>query len=115
MDITTTIVGTTARISPYGEIDFHTLSPLRMAVERLPVHVDGLLWDLEHLSFTDVAGLRLFFGPAPQGDPYRRVTVTGLHEQPLQLLLLAADLFPAAYDVFRLIPDTPAGLVARRL
>ncbi|MFJ3501661.1 MULTISPECIES: hypothetical protein [unclassified Streptomyces] len=114
MNVTTTITGTTARITPQGEIDLETLPPLRAAVDRLPLHVTDLLWDLEHLSFTDVAGLRLLFGPAPQGEPQRRTTVTGLQDQPLQLLLLAADLFPTAYDIPRLIPDTPAGLLARR-
>ncbi|MFB7829321.1 STAS domain-containing protein [Streptomyces hydrogenans] len=114
MNITTTITGTSARISPHGEIDFYTLPPLRTAVNQLPGHVLDLLWDLEHLSFTDVAGLRMLFCPAPQGDPQYRTAVTNLRDQPLQLLLIAADLFPAAYDLSRLIPDTPAGLTAHR-
>ncbi|MEU0258586.1 hypothetical protein [Streptomyces sp. NPDC006183] len=114
MNITTTITGTTARITPQGEIDHDTLPPLRATVDRLPPHVTGLMWDLERLSFTDVAGLRLLFGPAPQAGPRRRTTVTGLRDQPLQLLLLATDLFPTAYDITRLIPDTPAGLLTRR-
>ncbi|WP_411075735.1 hypothetical protein [Streptomyces sp. cmx-4-7] len=114
MNITTTIAGTTARVVPHGEIDLGTLPPLRTAADELPPHVTDLLWDLKHLSFTDVAGLRLLFGPAPQGSPRRRTRVSGLQEQPLRLLLLAADLFPAAYDLARLIPDTPADLLARR-
>ncbi|MFI9122303.1 hypothetical protein ACIGW0_23365 [Streptomyces bikiniensis] len=113
MNITITITGTTARITPRGEIDYDTLPPLRAAVDRLPLRVTDLLWDLENLSFTDVAGLHLLFGPAPQDGPQHRTTATGLQDQPLQLLLLAADLFPTAYDVTRLIPDTPAGLVTR--
>ncbi|MFB7031611.1 MULTISPECIES: STAS domain-containing protein [unclassified Streptomyces] len=114
MNITTTITGTSARITPHGEIDLDTLPPLRAAVDRLPPHVTGLVWDLEHLSFTDIAGLRLLFGPAPQGSVCRRTSVTSLREQPLQLLLIAADLFPTVYDVAQLIPDTPAALTARR-
>ncbi|MFE5901218.1 hypothetical protein ACFQ67_27905 [Streptomyces sp. NPDC056488] len=110
MNITTTITGTTARITPYGEIDLDTMPVLRVAVDRLPAYVTELLWDLEHLFFTDIAGLRLLFGP----DPRYRVTVTGLQDQPLQLLLLANDLFPTAYDPTRLIPDTPAALMTRR-
>ncbi|WP_030223347.1 STAS domain-containing protein [Streptomyces bikiniensis] len=108
MDITTTITGTTARITPHGELDLDTLPPLRAAVDRLPQQVTGLVWDLEHLSFTDIAGLRLIFGPAP----HYRTTVTGVQDQPLQLLFIAADLFPTAYDLTRLIPRTPAGLTA---
>ncbi|MFC8586277.1 hypothetical protein ACFUGD_17270 [Streptomyces sp. NPDC057217] len=110
MNITTTITDATARITPYGEIDLDTLPSLRAVVDRLPPYVTGLLWDLEHLSFTDVAGLRLLFAPVP----HRRTTVTGLRDQPLQLLMVAADLFPTAYDLMRLIPDTPADLVSRR-
>ncbi|WP_225804769.1 hypothetical protein [Streptomyces sp. NK15101] len=112
MNVTTTITGTTARITPHGEIDFGTLPLLHAAVDRLPSHVTDLLWDLEHTSFTDLTGLRLLFGPAPQSSPHRRTAATRLHDQPLHLLLLAADLFPAAYDISRLIPDTPAGLMA---
>ncbi|MFB7407267.1 MULTISPECIES: STAS domain-containing protein [unclassified Streptomyces] len=114
MNITTTITGTTACLSPHGEIDFHALPPLHSAVDRLPSHVTDLLWDLEHLTFTDVAGLHLLFGAAPYGHPRYQTTVTNLRDQPLQLLLIAADLFPAAYDVSRLIPHTPAGLAAPR-
>lgn len=110
MNVTTTITATTARVTPYGEIDLDTLPSLRAVVDRLPPSVTSLLWELEHLSFTDVAGLRLLFDPVP----HRRTTVTGLRDQPLQLLMVAADLFPAAYDLTLLIPDTPADLVNRR-
>ncbi|MFG2840806.1 hypothetical protein ACGFYE_38065 [Streptomyces zaomyceticus] len=113
MNVTTTITGTTARITPHGEIDFHALPPLHVAVEQLPSHVTDLLWDLEHLCFTDVAGLHLIFGcPTPHGRVSHRTTVTNLRDQPLRLLLTAADLFPGAYDVSRLIPRTPCGLTA---
>ncbi|GGR48008.1 hypothetical protein GCM10010497_59220 [Streptomyces cinereoruber] len=108
MNITTTITGTTARITPHGELDLGTLPSLRAVVDRLPPQVTDLLWDLEHLPFTDIAGLRLIFAPAP----HHRTTMTGLQDQPLQLLLIAADLFPAIYDLTRLIPHTPADLIA---
>ncbi|MGW6418993.1 STAS domain-containing protein [Streptomyces sp. NPDC055055] len=114
MNITTTITGTTARITPHGEIDFHSLPPLHRALDRLPSHVTDLLWDLEHLSFTDVAGLHLIFGPTPNGRPRQRKTAINLRDQPLQLLLTAADLFPAAYDFSHLIPHTPADLTVPR-
>ncbi|MFF8513289.1 hypothetical protein ACF064_35090 [Streptomyces sp. NPDC015492] len=114
MNITTTITGTTARLTPHGEIDFDTLPPLHSAVDRLPPHVTDLLWDLEHLTFTDIAGLHLLFGTAPHGHPRYRTTVANLRDQPLQLLLTATELFPAAYDVSRLIPSSPAGLAAPR-
>ncbi|MFG3042242.1 lipid asymmetry maintenance protein MlaB [Streptomyces sp. NPDC048330] len=114
MNITTMITGTTARITPHGEIDFDTLPPLHRVLDRLPLQVTELLWDLEHLSFTDVAGLHLIFGPMAHGRLSCRTTVTNLRDQPLQLLLTAADLFPAAYDVSCLIPHTPADLTAPR-
>ncbi|MEU7702632.1 hypothetical protein [Streptomyces sp. NPDC039028] len=114
MNITTTITGTTARLTPHGEIDFDTLPPLHSAVDRLPPPVTDLLWDLEHLTFTDIAGLHLLFGTAPHGHPRYRTTVANLRDQPLQLLLTATELFPAAYDVSRLIPSSPAGLTAPR-
>ncbi|MFF9477203.1 STAS domain-containing protein [Streptomyces roseolus] len=112
MNVTTTITGTSARLTPQGEIDFYTLSPLHTAVDRLPAGVVDLLWDLEHLSFTDVAGLRVLFSPTPHSGPHRRTAVANLRDQPLQLLLIAAGLFPTAYDLSRLIPDTPAGFTA---
>ena len=112
MNVITKITGPTARITPQGDIDFGTLPLLHAAVERLPSYVTVLLWDLEHTSFTDVAGLRLLFGPAPESSPHRRTAAMRLHDQPLHLLLLAADLFPEAYDISRLIPDTPADLMA---
>ncbi|KAA6211029.1 hypothetical protein [Streptomyces filamentosus] len=114
MNVITTITGTTARVTPYGEIDFDALPSLHAAVDRLPPLVTLLLWDLGYTPFTDVAGLRLVFGHAPESSPHRRTAVTRLHDQPLHLLLLAADLFPAAYDISRLVPDTPAGLMGPR-
>lgn len=114
MNVITTITGTTARLTPRGEVDFPTLPSLHTAVDRLPAHGIDLLWDLEHLSFTDTAGLRMFFGPAPQDSRPHKTVVTNLRDQPLRLLFIAAGLFPAAYDLTRLIPDTPAGLTDNR-
>ncbi|MGW0817984.1 STAS domain-containing protein [Streptomyces viridiviolaceus] len=108
MNITTTIDGTSARITLYGDIDFDTLPPVRAAAEALPAHVSDLLWDLNHMAFMDVAGLNFLFTPIPPGaGPERRTTVTGLRRQPLRLLLLAADVHPATFDFARLLPDTP--------
>ena len=107
MDITTTITGTTARITPRGDLDFDTLPPLRAAADALPAHVTDLLWDLDHTPFMDLAGLHLLFAPTPPHGPDRRTTVTGLRPQPLRLLLLAADTNAATFDLARLLPDTP--------
>jgi hypothetical protein len=52
----------------------------------------------------DVAGLHLLF-PTTSSGPKRRTTVTGLRAQPLSLLLLAADVNPAAFDFTRLMPN----------
>lgn len=109
MNITTAINGTTARITPRGDIDFDTLPPLRTAAHALPAHVSDVLWDLSHTPFMDLAGLHLLFTPTPV-VPHgrgRRTSVTGLRSQPLRLLLLAADTNPAVFDVARLLPDVP--------
>jgi anti-anti-sigma regulatory factor len=107
MDITITIDGASARITPRGDIDFDTLAPLRAAVDSLPAHVTDLLWDLRHTPFMGVAGLHLLFTPATRGRPERTTTVTGLLPQPLRLLLLATDTCPTVFDLSRLLPDTP--------
>ncbi|MFI9155458.1 STAS domain-containing protein [Streptomyces sp. NPDC053367] len=104
--ITTTIVGTSARITLYGDLDFDTLAPLRAAADTLPAEVTDLQWDLRHTSFMDVAGLHLF-APALPDASHRRTTVTGLGRQPLRLLLLAADTHPATFELGRLFPDAP--------
>ncbi|MEU6106582.1 hypothetical protein, partial [Streptomyces flaveolus] len=107
MNITTTIDGTSARITVRGEIDYDTMSPLRAAADGLPPQVTDLLWDLNHTAFMDVAGLHLLFTPSPSGSgPVRRTTVRGLRPQPLRLLLLAAELRPATFDLTRLLPGT---------
>ncbi|MEU2021422.1 STAS domain-containing protein [Streptomyces sp. NPDC016469] len=98
MDITTVINGTSARISPIGEIDSDTLAPLRAATDALPPHVTDVQWDLHDAPFMDVAGLHLLLSPrARRGAPGRSVTVTGLRPQPLRLLLLAADISPVTF------------------
>ncbi|SFY52367.1 hypothetical protein [Streptomyces sp. F-1] len=107
MNITTRIDGTFARLSPCGEIDFATLPPLRAAVDALPPQVTDLQWDLTLTPFMDVAGLHLLFTPTTSSGHKRRATVTGLHTQPLSLLLMAADVHPTAFDLSRLLPDTP--------
>ncbi|MFD7458844.1 MULTISPECIES: STAS domain-containing protein [unclassified Streptomyces] len=107
MHITTTIDGRSARITPCGDLDFDALPPLRAAAEALPAEVSDLLWDLNHTPFMDVAGLHLLFTPTRLDGPDRRTTVTGLRPQPLRLLLMAADMNPATFDLTRLLPDTP--------
>lgn len=107
MNIVTVIDGTSAHITPYGDIDFDTLPPLRAAADALPAHVTDLVWDLNHTAFMDTAGLHLLFAPRPPGGPNRRTIATGLRSQPLRLLFLAADLHPATFDLTRLFPDTP--------
>lgn len=69
VNITTTIHGTTARITPYGDIDFDTLPPLRAAAEALPAHVTDLIRDLNHTAFMDTAGLHLLCAPRPPARP----------------------------------------------
>ncbi|MGW2477067.1 STAS domain-containing protein [Streptomyces sp. NPDC001665] len=111
MNISTVISGTTARIVPSGEIDADTLTFLRTAVDALPPHVTDLRWDLRDTSFMDVAGLHLFRHVSmPSDAPRRRITVTGLQDQPARLLLLATDLRPDVIDFARLLPETPAEL-----
>lgn len=107
MNITTTIDGTTARITPYGDIDFDTLPPLRAAAEALPTNVTDLIWDMNHTAFMDTAGLHLLFTPRLPDGPNRHTTATGLRRQPLRLLLLAANLDPTTFDITRLLPDAP--------
>ncbi|CAL9661062.1 STAS domain-containing protein [Streptomyces sp. XY006] len=105
MNIITTLDGPTARISPRGEIDFDALPPLRAAADALPPQVTDVQWDLSHTPFMDIAGLHLLFGPG--SGPRHRTTVTGLRDQPLWLLLTAADVNPAVFDLARLLPDVP--------
>ncbi|MEU3027738.1 hypothetical protein ACPCBC_19340 [Streptomyces incarnatus] len=105
MYATTTLDGTSARISWRGDVDFDTLPALRAAADALPAGVADLLWDLNDAPFMDVTGLHFLFAPTQVDGPNRRMTVTGLRQQPLRLLLLAADLDPAAFDIARLPPE----------
>ncbi|MFJ5520922.1 STAS domain-containing protein [Streptomyces griseoluteus] len=107
MNITTVIDGTSARITPRGDIDFETLPPLRAAAQALPTRVTDLLWDLHHTAFMDVAGLHLLFDHLPVDGPDLHTTVTGLRQQPQRLLLMAAAIHPATFDLSRLFPDAP--------
>ncbi|MEU6682804.1 STAS domain-containing protein [Streptomyces sp. NPDC046832] len=108
MNITTTIDGTSASIYPSGEIDLDTLPPLRAVVDALPPQVTDLQWDLTGTTFMDVTGLNFLFARAPHDSaPGRRATVTGLNHQPLELLVLAAEVHPTAFELSRLIPETP--------
>ncbi|MEU3662485.1 STAS domain-containing protein [Streptomyces sp. NPDC032940] len=110
----TCIHGTSARITVRGDIDHDTLPPLRAAADALPPQVTDLLWDLNRTAFMDVAGLHLLFTSIPSGSgPSRRTSVTGLRPQPLRLLRLAADLYPNAFDLVRLLSDSPANGVQR--
>ncbi|MFD8522258.1 STAS domain-containing protein [Streptomyces capillispiralis] len=105
MNVTTTIDGTSARISAHGEIDFDTLPPLRAAAASLPPQVTDLQWDLTHVPFMDVAGLHLLFDSTTSGLDCR-TAVSGLGSQPLRLLHTAAGVNPAVFDLSRLLPDT---------
>ncbi|MER7915802.1 MULTISPECIES: hypothetical protein [unclassified Streptomyces] len=102
MSITTTLDGTSARISWRGDVDFDTVPVLRAAADALPADVADLLWDLNDAPFMDVTGLHFLFATALVDGPNRRTRVMGLRQQPLRLLLLAADLDPAAFDISRL-------------
>ncbi|SEE42276.1 STAS domain-containing protein [Streptomyces sp. 2131.1] len=102
MDITTAVTGTSARITPRGDIDSDALAPLRAAADALPPHVTDVQWDLHDTPFMDVSGLHLLLPATAQ----RRATVTGLRPQPLRLLLLAADINPGTFEG---LPASPAG------
>ncbi|WP_320773711.1 STAS domain-containing protein [Streptomyces sp. CRN 30] len=92
MTVTTRTVGTTAWITPQGDIDHDILPELRAAVLALPPEVTVVVWDLHQVAFMDTAGLHLLFDPPPPDGPPRTTTVTGLRPQPLRLLLLARRL-----------------------
>ncbi|MER8029716.1 STAS domain-containing protein [Streptomyces bauhiniae] len=92
MNIATAIRGDSARVSPYGDIDFDSLVQLRACVSGLPATVIAVEFDLGHVPFMDMAGLHLL-GEA-QGSPGRAVTVAHLQPQPQRLLEMAASVFP---------------------
>ncbi|MFJ8098694.1 hypothetical protein [Streptomyces griseofuscus] len=66
-----------------------------------------LQWGLTHTSFMDIAGLHLLFTPTTGSGHKRRAAVTGLHTQPLSLLLMAADVNPTVFDLSLLLPGIP--------
>ncbi|MEU5183354.1 STAS domain-containing protein [Streptomyces longwoodensis] len=69
MDITTAISGTSARITPRGEIDHDTLPSLRAAADALPARVTDVTWNLRHTPFMDVAGRTCSSAPPPSTGP----------------------------------------------
>ncbi|MFD7015339.1 STAS domain-containing protein [Streptomyces sp. NPDC059928] len=88
--------GFTAIISPHGEIDFDALPSLLAAARELPQSVTQVTWDLRDAVFMDIAGLHLLIHQRLDClDTERMLTVTGLDRQPLRLLRLAQELFPA--------------------
>ncbi|MEE4543648.1 STAS domain-containing protein [Streptomyces sp. V4-01] len=96
MVITTTNDGVTAVISPRGEIDFEALPDLLAAARDLPQSVTQVTWDFQGAAFMDVAGLHLLVQQRLDCIVTKRtLAVTGLRQQPLRLLRLAEELFPA--------------------
>lgn len=99
MNTTTRIAGSTARITPHGEIDYDTLPSLRAAAAALPPGVTAVIWDLHDTLFMDVAGLHLLL--EQQADPRRETSVRNLARQPLGLLVLTEEIAPTP-DLARL-------------
>ncbi|MGV9231103.1 STAS domain-containing protein [Streptomyces nigra] len=99
MLITTTDHGATAVITPRGNIDHEVLPALVTAASSgLPPTVTHLTWNFEHSGFIDVAGLHLLDQQRQACRiAHRTLTVTGLSRQPLRILQLADELFPAKH------------------
>ncbi|AWE48285.1 MULTISPECIES: STAS domain-containing protein [Streptomyces] len=99
MLITTTDHGATAVITPSGNVDHDALPALLTAASsELPLTVTHLTWDFEHSGYIDVAGLHLLDQQRQACRTARRtLTVTGLGPQPLHMLQLADELFPAMH------------------
>lgn len=96
MRVTTTSDGVTAVITPRGVIDFDVLPQLLAAGRELAPFVTQVTWDLQQALFMDVAGLHLLIHQRLAcSDTGRTLIVTGLRQQPLHLLQLAHELFPA--------------------
>ncbi|MFD4540150.1 STAS domain-containing protein [Streptomyces bauhiniae] len=96
MRITTQNDGVTAVIRPRGEIDFETLPELLTATRRLPPNLSQLIWNLQEAPFMDAAGLHLLIHQRLECLVMgRKLTVTGLQQQPVRMLNLARELFPA--------------------
>ncbi|MET7405315.1 STAS domain-containing protein [Streptomyces parvulus] len=96
MSIPVTIDGDRAVISPRGAIDQDTRPGLSTAADSLPASVTSVTWDLREVVFMDSAGLHLL------EDQHRTalgrggsITLAGPQTQPLHLLRLAAQLYPA--------------------
>ncbi|MEU6485336.1 STAS domain-containing protein [Streptomyces sp. NPDC046887] len=107
MHSTTTIDGTTARITPHGVIDFDTLPGLRASRAALPPEITAVTWDLRDTVFMDVAGLHLLTEHLSENGHSRWiVAVAGLAAQPERLLRMAAEAFPAL-GFGRLLPGPP--------
>ncbi|MBM9624381.1 STAS domain-containing protein [Streptomyces zhihengii] len=104
MNITTDIHGTSATLTPHGDIDFQHLDQLRATLHRLPPAVTAVAWDLRDAHFVDVAGLHLL---NTADAPARATSLTHLHPQPRRLLTIACELFPDA-DFDRYLPDAGA-------
>ncbi|MER7983686.1 STAS domain-containing protein [Streptomyces sp. NPDC095817] len=109
MIVKTSIIGTTAVISPHGDIDFDSLPHLVTAADELPAVVTRVIWDFQAVSFIDSAGLDLLTCQRRTCQALNRtLTVSGLPGQGRRLLSLSEDLFPTGnWDDF--IPaDTAA-------
>jgi anti-anti-sigma factor len=96
MYVTTAHEGSAAVIRPCGEIDVDTLPGLLVAARELPRSVTEVTWDMTGARFMDVAGLRLLVQERTAClDAGRKLLVTGLRPQPLRLLRIAQEVFPA--------------------
>ncbi|MFI7388129.1 STAS domain-containing protein [Streptomyces sp. NPDC049813] len=106
MNITRELHGSTATLTPHGDIDYDHLGELRACLDRLPRTVTRVVWDLRDTPFVDVAGLHLF-DTAPAS--VREVVVTHLRSQPHRLIETARALFPyLEWDRYRTGPDAQA-------
>ncbi|TXS52239.1 STAS domain-containing protein [Streptomyces sp. t39] len=93
MDITAEIHGTSATLTPHGDIDFQHLDQLRHSLDQLPSTVTAVTWDLRDTSFVDVACLHLL----RSGDDSPRETgLANLRPQPRRFLAVACEVFPDA-------------------
>ncbi|MET9255375.1 STAS domain-containing protein [Streptomyces sp. NPDC003717] len=96
MSVPVAIEGNAAVFTPRGDVDSDTLPGLLATARRLPPTVTRVTWDLRHTVFMDIAGLHLLIDQREEcRGAGRLLTVTGLGEQPLRLLRLAGQLFPA--------------------
>ncbi|MER5884902.1 STAS domain-containing protein [Streptomyces sp. NPDC001941] len=108
MFITSKVDGTTAVLTARGEIDFDALPELVNASAALPPSVTEVTWELREAPFMDIAGLHLLIHQRLACEQAgRKLTVTGLHRQPLHLLEMAQNLFPdGRWNEF--LPDSAA-------